>query len=62
MGVEIEQAVRATLTDGQEPACSISLYLVQIQISLLYVHVFQSLSSSLCFYICIQSVNHLKVT
>lgn len=42
MGVEIEQAVRPALTDGQEPACSISLYLVQIQIFSLYVHVFQA--------------------
>lgn len=33
---ENEQAVSAALTDGQESACSISLYVVQIQISMLY--------------------------
>lgn len=41
-GAENEQAVSAALTDGHKAACSISLYVVQI--SVLYVCVFFSLS------------------
>lgn len=58
---EKEQSVTATLTDGQDPACSFSLYVVQIQMSVLSMCVF-FLSRAVCLYVYMTSESEHSVS